>query len=60
MIAGMITASDPRMLNRDTSHLCKMLMPNGLALELTYNDGSTYGVWMLGEHLLWWVIAASA
>jgi hypothetical protein len=56
----MIAARDRRMLNRDTSHLCQMRMPNGLSLELTYNDGSTYGVWMLGEHLLWWVIAASA
>jgi hypothetical protein len=53
-------ALDRRMLNRDTSHICQMLMPNGLTLELTYNDGSTYGVWLLGEHLVWWVIAASA
>jgi hypothetical protein len=56
----MNTALERHMLSRDTSHICRMRMRNGLNLELTYNDGSTYGVWMLGEQMLWWVIAASA
>jgi hypothetical protein len=56
----MNTAVNRRMLTRDNNNICQMLMPHGLTLELTYNDGSTYGVWMLGERLLWWVVAASA
>ena len=53
-------ATTRRMLTRENNNICQMLMPNGLTLELTYNQGSTYGVWMLGQQLLWWVIAASA
>ena len=35
-------------------------MTNGLTLELTYNEGSTYGVWLFGERFLWWVVAGNA
>lgn len=48
------------MLIRENNNVCLMMMPNGLTLELTYNEGSTYGVWLLGERFLWWVVAASA
>lgn len=48
------------MLIRENNNLCLMMLPNGLTLELTYNEGSTYGVWLLGERLLWWVVAGVA
>jgi hypothetical protein len=48
------------MLIRDNRKVCMVMMPNGLTLELTYNEGNTYGVWLLGEHFLWWVVAGAA
>jgi hypothetical protein len=48
------------MLIRQNRKVCMVIMPNGLTLELTYNEGSTYGVWLLGERLLWWVVAGAA
>jgi hypothetical protein len=48
------------MLIRENNNMCLMMMPNGLTLELTYTEGSTYGVWLLGERFLWWVIAGVA
>jgi len=44
----------------NNANTCSMMMANGLTLELTYNEGSTYGVWLIGERFLWWVVAASA
>jgi hypothetical protein len=51
---------DVVMLIRENRKVCMVMMPNGLTLELTYNEGSTYGVWLLGEHFLWWVVAGAA
>lgn len=48
------------MLMRANKNVFAMMMSNGLTLELTYDQGSTYGVWLLGERFLWWVVAASA
>jgi hypothetical protein len=48
------------MLIRENRKVCMVIMPNGLTLELTYNEGSTYGVWLLGERLVWWVVAGAA
>lgn len=47
-------------LIREKKSVCMVMLRNGLTLELTYTEGSTYGVWLLGERLLWWVVGASA
>jgi hypothetical protein len=49
-----------QMLIRSHNDTCLVAMNNGLTLELTYNEGSTYGVWLLGERFLWWVVAGAA
>lgn len=48
------------MLIRSHNETTLVAMTNGLTLELTYNEGSTYGVWLFGERFLWWVVAGSA
>lgn len=48
------------MLIRSHNDTCLVAMQNGLTLELTYNEGSTYGVWLYGERFLWWVVAGAA
>jgi len=48
------------MLIRAHDHTCLVAMTNGLTLELTYNEGSTYGVWLFGDRFLWWVVAGTA
>lgn len=48
------------MLIRANNKVCMVMMPNGLTLELTYGEGSTYGVWLFGERFVWWVVAGSA
>ena len=48
------------MLIRENRKVCMVIMPNGLTLELTYEEGNTYGVWLLGERFLWWVVAGAA
>ena len=45
---------------RKKRSICTVTMSNGLTLELTYNAGSTYGVWLLGERLVTWVVAGAA
>jgi hypothetical protein len=49
-----------QMLIRSHNDTCLVAMTNGLTLELTYNEGSTYGVWLFGERFLWWVVAGAA
>jgi hypothetical protein len=49
-----------RVLIREKKSVCMVMLRNGLTLELTYSEGSTYGVWLLGERLVWWVVGASA
>jgi hypothetical protein len=61
MTPGTNRAGDPRaMLIRENNNVCSMMLSNGLTLELTYSEGSTYGVWLFGERFLWWVVAGSA
>ena len=48
------------MLIRSHNDTTLVAMTNGLTLELTYNEGSTYGVWLFGERFLWWVVAGNA
>jgi len=48
------------MLIRSHKDTCLVAMSNGLTLELTYNDGSTHGVWLFGDRFLWWVTAGAA
>jgi hypothetical protein len=47
-------------LIREKKSMCMVMLRNGLTLELTYSGGGSYGVWLLGERLLWWVVAAMA
>jgi hypothetical protein len=49
-----------QMLIREKKSVCMVMLRNGLTLELTYEAGSTHGVWLLGEHLVGWVVAARA
>jgi hypothetical protein len=49
-----------QVLIREKKSVCMVMLRNGLTLELTYEAGSTHGVWLLGEHLVLWVVAASA
>src|SRR5262249_50705618 len=55
-----IEVEEEAVLIREKKSVCVVMLENGLTLELTYNEGSTYGVWLLGERLVWWVVAASA
>jgi hypothetical protein len=48
------------MLIRETPSICLVMLRNGLTFELTYEHGSSYGVWLFGEQLLWCVVAAAA
>ncbi|MGD8861137.1 MAG: hypothetical protein PVI30_14110 [Myxococcales bacterium] len=48
------------MLIRANQELCLVMMRNGLTLELTYGDGWSRGVWLLGENWLFEVHAGSA
>ncbi len=48
------------MLIRERQSTCIVMLRNGLTFELTYAYGSSYGVWLLGEHLLWCVTPGKA
>ena len=59
-IENVATVEFGRVLIREKKSVCMVMLRNGLTLELTYSEGSTYGVWLLGERLVWWVVGASA
>jgi hypothetical protein len=48
------------MLIREAKSMCVVVLSNGLTLEVNYDDAGCYGVWLLGDRLLRWVLAPAA
>jgi hypothetical protein len=45
---------------REQKRRCLITLQSGLTLELCYGQGTSCGLWMFGDRILWGVVAGIA
>jgi hypothetical protein len=50
----------PRMQIHEHKRRCLITLQSGLTLELCYGQGTSCGLWMFGDRILWGVVAGIA